>query len=207
MAAVNDITARDEQLQQYLAQHQSESDGANYLAEHTLRDGATAYANVASTTTTSSSTIVDAGPSIETNADYGGSTSSIAAFSSATTNSKLTANLQSVPNEYVDINEFVENRSHHYNGMMIDCDRSQENMLQRRSQRKVQKTDELLVSDKHVPCRAWATLPTSYLSIGKSLDNPAGELSIFFCIIFALKHYQFYGRIRKSCTPLCRYVD
>lgn len=172
VAAVNDITARDEQLQQYLAQHQSDINGG-YLSEHP------AYGVATSTTTASSSSIVERGPPIETNAaDYTCTTNSLVPFASSATNSKL-ANLQTVPNEYVDINEFVENRSHHYNGMMMDCDRSQENMLQRRSQRKIQKTNELLVSDKHVPCRAWATLPTSYLSIGKSLDNPTGECKAF----------------------------
>lgn len=46
----------------------------------------------------------------------------------------------------------------------------------------------VLVSDKHVPCRALATLPTTYLSIGKSLTNPSGMFKSFNFYSFCFKN-------------------
>lgn len=91
---------------------------------------------------------------------------------------------QSMGSEYVDINEMdiVEHRTTATNH--IDSS-SQKNLLVRRSQRRLKKDEDrkpkkkkpffnklylislfsVLVSDKHVPCRAWASLPTSYLQI------------------------------------------
>lgn len=33
-----------------------------------------------------------------------------------------------------------------------------------------------MVVDKHVPSRAWASVPTSYVYIGKCSDNNSGKL-------------------------------
>lgn len=32
-----------------------------------------------------------------------------------------------------------------------------------------------MVADKHVPCRAWASLPTNYLYISKISDDSEGK--------------------------------
>lgn len=40
-----------------------------------------------------------------------------------------------------------------------------------------------MVADKHVPCRAWASLPTNYLYISKISDDSEGK-NHFFQILF-----------------------
>lgn len=111
-------------------------------------------------------------------------------------NLKLT-NLQSANSEYVDINDmdFIEHRSR--GNYIEELDTSQENLLVRRSQRKLKKEDDrklfyliitilcheniyiyffaVMITDKHVPCRAWASLPTTYLYIGKSAQDINGK--------------------------------
>lgn len=191
MAAVNDITAREEQYQSYLAQNKVETPPKNanqmdyyyenaavghsgqsqaHIDSHALHfvgnKSRTTHATVTSTTTTTTPT-----------------PKSI--FMGECENTRTSC--ASPADEYVDINEmeFIDEP----NGG------KDENLLMRRSHRKKtarkcetckhpiylflhlgRKTHEqylyipVMVVDRHVPSRAWATLPTSYL-FGNCLEN------------------------------------
>ncbi|GAB0098354.1 hypothetical protein DMENIID0001_140750 [Sergentomyia squamirostris] len=89
-------------------------------------------------------------------------------------------NVSSLSDEYVDIND-VKSINEKYcviSGIDDKYGEIYPGKSVRKSQRKIQKDGCLLVADKHVPCRAWASLPTSYLYIGKSLQYPS-EYSVF----------------------------
>ncbi|XP_059617510.1 PR domain zinc finger protein 10-like isoform X2 [Phlebotomus argentipes] len=90
--------------------------------------------------------------------------------------------VSSLSDEYVDIND-VKSINEKYCVFSGDEKYQQEDSFSaksslRKSQRKIQKDGCLLVADKHVPCRAWASLPTSYLYIAKSPKYPT-EYSVF----------------------------
>ncbi|XP_037049154.1 PR domain zinc finger protein 10-like [Bradysia coprophila] len=154
LAAVNDITSRDENLQNYLAQTSLKNDMlANRIPSHqtniynSTEDEhihhlnnmnpvplhLTQMENQPTTTTTMTHTY-------STNAKSNGG-----------------------ENEFVDINDmnFMEHRR----------EMDHENLLVRRSQRKVKKDEELVICDKQVPYRSLCSLPTAYLYINGNGDN------------------------------------
>ncbi|XP_055710804.1 PR domain zinc finger protein 10-like isoform X2 [Phlebotomus papatasi] len=83
-------------------------------------------------------------------------------------------NVSSLSDEYVDIND-VKSINEKY---CVFSEGFPQKSSVRKSQRKIQKDGCLMVADKHVPCRAWASLPTSYLYIGKSPKYPS-EYTVF----------------------------
>lgn len=176
MAAVNDITSRDESLQNYLAQTNIKNDmltnGISHVQNniydpndndeiHQLRDIDSVQLTQMETQQQNTSAMPHQYPN----------------------NLKV----NNGENEFVDINEmdFMDHRP------QID----HENLLVRRSQRKIKKDEEckfisyvctlirftnfvlvsVVIADKHVPCRSLCSLPTSYLYINRS--NSTGEFN------------------------------
>lgn len=122
MAAVNDITSRDEHLQHYLAQSSLRDELT------TARESIPIYEHDQSVTYLNNT--VDSTTPIEESNSY------------RINNSIKCTNVHSLGSEYVDINDmdFIENRGQTKN--IVDPDHSQSNLLMRRSQRKIKKDDE-----------------------------------------------------------------
>lgn len=144
LAAVNDITSRDEQFQLYLAQHQiDDTNDHDVYQQHNNSGGVNEDENAAtSSTSISETTQVSMIKTNQQSASVAIDTNYHLTTTATTTdngNGKIMSSALHSSNEYVDINEFVANRSQHYNGVIMDCDQSAENLLQRRSQRKIQK--------------------------------------------------------------------
>ncbi|XP_055684555.1 uncharacterized protein LOC129790822 [Lutzomyia longipalpis] len=115
--------------------------------------------------------------------------------------------VSSLSDEYVDIND-VKSINEKYCVFSVDdkYDSFPPKSI-RKSQRKIQKDGCLLVADKHVPCRAWASLPTSYLYIGKSPKYPS-EYSVFSKkdIPLRTKFGPFEGDLREVAEEEVRHL-
>lgn len=142
LAAVNDITSRDEQFQLYLAQHQIETNDLDVYqhTNDTFVNTNECEMNVMASTTQAVTTQVSA---VKTNQSSSSSVTIDSNYQLTTTSTDISNGKimsSNLSNEYVDINEFVANRSQHYNGVIMDCDQTtQENLLQRRPQKQIQK--------------------------------------------------------------------
>ncbi|XP_031623861.1 PR domain zinc finger protein 10-like [Contarinia nasturtii] len=165
LAAVNDITARDEQFQQYLNTIKSPKDHSiDYYTDAHVENHVDNIPHTIYTNPTTKSTAC-------------GKEMPKPLTSETLSNELFQNNCEPATDEYVDINdmEFIKKNS--------DSDKSHENILLRRSRRKKttkrKDDDALLVVDKFVPSRALATLPTSYLYFDTSNGAAATEQTVF----------------------------
>ncbi|XP_055302719.1 uncharacterized protein LOC129568626 [Sitodiplosis mosellana] len=160
LAAVNDITARDEQFQQYLNTSKSVPDHSldYYSASQVENIPQSIYT---SPTTKNPSECAKEMPKT---------------FSLGPISNELFSNSCDSPiNEFVDINdmEIIKKNVQSQQGRNVIVRRS------RRRKTTKRKDDALLVVDKFVPSRALATLPTSYLYFENSLEANRSKQSVF----------------------------
>ncbi|KAJ6646040.1 PR domain zinc finger protein 4 [Pseudolycoriella hygida] len=160
LAAVSDITSRDENLQNYLTQTTHKNDML------TGRIGHASQTNIYETTDDEQIHHLNKMNSVPLHLTQLESQSPTTSTMSHQYTNNVKAN--GGENEFVDINEmnFMDHRRE------ID----NENLLVRRSQRKIKKDEELVISDKQVPFRSLCSLPTSYLYINGNGDT---EIKIF----------------------------
>lgn len=139
VAAVNDITARDEQLQDFLARSSFKEElmleqSSNTEGHHHNYQPPNNYAMETITPQTAKNCLSP----VPANQNLLHSDDTAAGFS----NDLKITNVRSVTNEYVDINdmEFVQHRT--TGGEFSNNDTSHENLLVRRSQRRIKKPDD-----------------------------------------------------------------